>query len=164
VVRIPLAKAGQHDEKASPQAEQPKENPQGTRVLVVDDHADSADSLSLVLEYLGHEVKTAYDSKSALNLARTFHPAVIFCDLGLPLMDGYEVAGKLRSFPETRNAILVALTGYGQEDDKARSLRAGFDFHLVKPVSPGSLQTLLSLPSANSDMPQSVVEGTATGN
>ena len=74
-------------------------------MLVVDDHADSADSLSLILIHLGHEVQTAYDSRMALAIARSFRPDVVFCDLGLPVMDGYEVARQLRELPETRDAM-----------------------------------------------------------
>ncbi|MGD0042448.1 MAG: response regulator, partial [Isosphaeraceae bacterium] len=79
-------------------------------------------------------------------------------DLGLPIMDGYEVARQLRAYPETRDAILVALTGYGQDEDRKRSVTAGFHYHLVKPVSPESLQDLLELTSVNGDLSHSVTE------
>jgi CheY-like chemotaxis protein len=124
-------------------------------VLVVDDHADSADSLSLIIQHLGHEVKTAYDSKAAIALARDFRPEIVFCDLGLPVMDGYEVARQLRNTPDTRGAILVALTGYGRDEDKKRSGSAGFDYHLVKPVSPESLEEMLELSSRKHPGPPS---------
>ena len=107
---------------------------------------------------LRHEVQTAYDSRMALSIARSFRPGVVFCDLGLPIMDGYEVARQLRTFPETRDAVLVALTGYGQDEDKKRSVTAGFHYHLVKPVSPESLEDVLRLTSANGDTSHSVME------
>ncbi|MGZ3316182.1 MAG: CheR family methyltransferase, partial [Isosphaeraceae bacterium] len=158
VVKIPVAPVPQHDPQLLARPEPPNEKPRGSRVLVVDDHADSADSLSLLLSHLGHEVQTAYDSRMALTIARSFRPGVIFCDLGLPIMDGYEVARQLRTFPETRDAVLVALTGYGQDEDKKRSVTAGFHYHLVKPVSPESLEDVLKLTSANCDMSHSFME------
>ena len=140
VVKIPVAPIPQHDPQLPGARSRPTRSPGAARVLVVDDHADSADSLSLLLSHLGHEVQTAYDSRMALTIARSFRPGVVFCDLGLPIMDGYEVARQLRAFPETRDAILVALTGYGQDEDKKRSVTAGFHYHLVEPVSPESLE------------------------
>jgi PAS domain S-box-containing protein len=113
------------------------------RVLVVDDHQDSAESLRTILLRMGHEVATAYESGQALELARQFRPRVVLCDLGLPVMDGYELARRLRNLPETSRALLVALTGYGQHEHRRRALAAGFNDHLVKPVSPEALQELL---------------------
>ena len=158
VVKIPVATAPHRDPQLPEPAEPPSEELQRSRVLVVDDHADSADSLSLILTHLGHEVETAYDSRMALAIARKFRPDIVFCDLGLPVMDGYEIARHLSAFPENRGAILVALTGYGQDEDKKRSLSAGFHYHLVKPVSPESLQDLLKLTSANDDVSHSVMK------
>ncbi|MBV8313198.1 MAG: response regulator, partial [Planctomycetaceae bacterium] len=158
VVKIPVAPVSQHDPQLPARPEPPNEKPRRSRVLVVDDHADSADSLSLILSHLGYEVQTAYDSRLALSIARSFRPGIVFCDLGLPIMDGYEVARQLRAFPETRDAILVALTGYGQDEDKQRSVTAGFHYHLVKPVSPESLEDVLRLISANGDTSHSVME------
>jgi CheY-like chemotaxis protein/two-component sensor histidine kinase len=158
VVKIPVAPAPQDEPPFPAHAEPPREKLQSSRVLVVDDHADSADSLSLNLKNLGHEVETAYDSKMALTVARNFRPSIVFCDLGLPVIAGYEVARQLRGFPETRDIILVALTGYGQHKDKKRSLTAGFHSHLVKPVSPESLKELLRQTSANGDLSHSLME------
>ena len=158
IIKFPLAPAHQLDLQLPARSEPVNEKPQGSRVLVVDDHADSADSLSLILSHLGHEVQTAYDSKMALSMARSFRPGVVFCDLGLPIMDGYEVARQLRVFPETRDAVLIALTGYGQEEDKKRSVTAGFHYHLVKPVSPDSLQEVFRRTPANGDVSRSVTE------
>ncbi len=157
VLRIPVATA-QLATQSPPHQEAQGRQPPGSRVLVVDDHADSADSLSLILTHLGHNVQTAYEGRTAIAIAHGFRPGVVFCDLGLPVMDGYEVARQLRDFPETRQAVLVALTGYGQEEDKKRSVTAGFDYHLVKPVSPESLQDVLNHTSTHANLRRSVAE------
>lgn len=157
VLRIPVATA-QLATQSPPHQEAQGRQPPGSRVLVVDDHADSADSLSLILTHLGHNVQTAYEGRTAIAIAHGFRPGVVFCDLGLPVMDGYEVARQLRDFPETRQAVLVALTGYGQEEDKKRSVTAGFDYHLVKPVSPESLQDVLNHTSTHANLRRSVTE------
>jgi hypothetical protein len=99
---------------------------------VVDDNRDAADSLSLLLQTQGHEVQTAYDGEEALELAPGFRADLVLLDIGLPLMNGFEVAKRLRSGGSV--ARLVALTGYGQPEDVRRSREAGFDAHLVKPV------------------------------
>jgi CheY-like chemotaxis protein len=96
------------------------------------------------MELWGHEVKRAYNGVTAIELSAEFRPQAIFLDIGLPGMDGYEVAARLRASPETSGSMLVAVTGYGQEEDRRRSQRAGFDQHLVKPVSPDHLQSLLA--------------------
>jgi CheY-like chemotaxis protein len=122
------------------------ENPRGApahrRILVVDDNRDSAESLALLLELQGHEARTAFEGAEALDIARTFHPEVVLLDIGLPGMDGYEVARRLRE--EGEDSRLVALTGYGLEEDRRRSLEAGFDDHLVKPVSLEELSRILA--------------------
>jgi PAS domain S-box-containing protein len=117
------------------------------RVLVVDDNVDAADSLVLLLRLDGHAVRVAYDGPTALLLARAFDPQVVLLDIGMPRMDGYEVARRLRQQPGGRSALVLALTGCGQEADRQRSVAAGFDGHLVKPVEPSVLQTLLAEPS-----------------
>jgi CheY-like chemotaxis protein len=113
-------------------------------ILVVDDNLDAAESLSLVLELWGHRVRIAHDGPSAIAAAIRMRPEVVVLDIGLPGMDGYRVAAEMRRHPELSNALLVALTGYGQEDDQRRSREAGFDHHLVKPVEPFALQELLA--------------------
>ena len=158
VVKLPVAPASPHEPPLPAHPKPPVEKARSWRVLVVDDHADSADSLSLILEHLGHEVETAYDSRTALSIACNFRPGIVFCDLGLPVMDGYQVARRLRALPETRDTILVALTGYGQDEDKQRSLSAGFHYHLVKPVSPESLQEVLKRSSYDSNVSHSFME------
>jgi PAS domain S-box-containing protein len=115
------------------------------RVLVVDDNVDGADVTALLVQELGHETQVAYSGASALAAADEYLPNVVLLDIGLPEMDGYEVARRLRQHPILRNAWLVAITGYGQESDRQLSKEAGFDYHLVKPVGPEKLEDLLSL-------------------
>ncbi|HEX5217234.1 MAG TPA: response regulator [Vicinamibacterales bacterium] len=113
------------------------------RVLVVDDHQDGADSLGLMLELLGATTRVVYDGQSALQAIDEFLPEVVFLDIGMPLMDGYDVARAIRQRPEHRGIHLVALTGWGRDDDRRRSLEAGFDRHLVKPLDPAALKDVL---------------------
>jgi len=113
------------------------------RVLVVEDHADSAEMMAFLLQLAGHEVRTASEGPVALDLARTFQPQVVLCDIGLPGMSGYDVAARLRADPAHARTRLIALSGYGQEEDRRRSQQAGFDYHLTKPVSPDVLGALL---------------------
>lgn len=113
------------------------------RVLVVDDNPDAADSLALLLGFAGQDVRTTYDGLSALEQAQEFAPEVVLLDIGMPGMDGYEVARRLRNEGGLHQALLVALTGWGQEEDRRRSAEAGFDHHLVKPVEPKRLRELL---------------------
>jgi PAS domain S-box-containing protein len=119
------------------------------RVLIVDDNEDSAESMAILLRLQGHEVRLAYDGEKALEEAQSFHPELIFLDIGLPKMDGYEVARRLR--PEMKGVTLVAMTGYGQEEDRQRTQEAGFNLHLVKPVDFDRLEELLSLPADQID-------------
>ncbi|BCS34960.1 hypothetical protein TBR22_A41860 [Luteitalea sp. TBR-22] len=117
--------------------------PRGARrILVVDDNADGAESLAFVLGHEGHAVRTAQDGTSALEAAADFHPDIVMLDIGLPGMSGYEVARHLRASRATSKALLIALTGYGQPEDVERATAAGFDHHVVKPVS---LETILDL-------------------
>ena len=121
---------------------------EGARVLLVEDNDDVADSLTMLLELLGHRVRVAPDGPSALEAARTNVPDVMLVDIGLPGIDGYEVARRVRADDALRGVVLVALTGYGREEDRARALAAGFDHHLVKPVDPDTLQGLVAEVSA----------------
>lgn len=114
------------------------------RILVVDDNVDAAESLSLLLSLEGHVVRVAYDGPAVLKAADAFQPEVVLLDIGLPRMDGYEVARRLRERPEMEKVLLVALTGYGQDADRRRSQQAGFHAHLVKPADLGALRTLLA--------------------
>jgi PAS domain S-box-containing protein len=117
------------------------------RLLVVDDNQDAAESLAAFLRLRQHGVEVAFDGPSALEAAERFRPEAIILDLGMPGMDGYEVARRLRREPTLKNTVLVALSGWGQENDRRRSLEAGFDFHLVKPVELKNLEALLACPT-----------------
>jgi signal transduction histidine kinase len=114
------------------------------RILVVDDNHDAADSIGMILRFVGVEVHVVYDGPAALAALRTYRPAVILLDIGMPGMDGHEVAHRVRQDPEFRDLVLIALTGWGQEEDRRRCKAAGFDHHLVKPVDVETLQSLLA--------------------
>ena len=113
------------------------------RVLMVEDNPDAAESLVMLLELLGHHVRLAHDGARALEAARANIPDVMLIDIGLPGMDGYEVAAAIRNDPALRHLVLVALTGYGRPEDKNRAMAAGFDYHLIKPVDVGTLKELV---------------------
>ena len=118
-----------------------------TRILVVDDSRDAADSLELLLRYLGAEVRTAYDGPTGLAALETFKPNVVLLDIGLPGMDGFEVARRIRRSETGENVVLIALSGWGREEDRRRSRDAGIDHHFIKPVDPETQEQLLaSLP------------------
>jgi signal transduction histidine kinase/DNA-binding response OmpR family regulator len=135
VVRLPcLADVAARDTPDTSGHEPPL--PRSCRVLVVDDNRDAAESIAIVLKLAGHDVHTAGDGTEALGLATIHLPEVVVLDLGLPGIDGYEVAERLRELPGLRHAMLIALTGYGSERDRERAHAAGFDLHLVKPADP----------------------------
>jgi CheY-like chemotaxis protein/two-component sensor histidine kinase len=117
--------------------------PVGRRVLIVDDNTDAAEMLAALLQTLGYETAVATDGPAALDLARAFGPQVALLDIGLPAMDGYEVARRLRQLDTCRDTLLVAVSGYGQPSDRERSHQAGFAHHLVKPVELATLTSLL---------------------
>jgi CheY-like chemotaxis protein len=114
------------------------------RILVVDDNENAAQMLGMLLTALGNEVRTAYDGSTAIELAVRFRPDVVLLDIGMPKLDGYETARRIRREPWGRNIVLAALTGWGQEEDKRRTREAGFDHHFVKPVDPAILQQFLA--------------------
>lgn len=113
------------------------------RVLLIDDNLDAAESLAQLLALSGHDARTAADGLRGIRLAQDFQPEVVFCDLGLPGMSGYEVAKELRALPFGREMILAALTGFGQPSDREKTAQAGFDAHLVKPVDPAVIESFL---------------------
>jgi len=117
------------------------------RVLVVEDNRDAADSLRLLLGLYGYEVAVAYCGHVGVRAAERHRPDVVLCDIGLPGLDGYGVARKLRDNPTTAKAHLIAVTAYEQDEDRRRSHEAGFEQHLVKPVDPDALQRVLNCPS-----------------
>jgi CheY-like chemotaxis protein len=114
------------------------------RILIVDDNELSANSLSILLGMAGNETRTAYDGAEAVAAAETFRPDVVLLDLGLPLMDGYETCTRIRQQPWGKNILVVALTGWGQAEDRRRSTEAGFDRHIVKPADPVQLMKMLA--------------------
>jgi CheY-like chemotaxis protein len=152
-VRLPLPAqpdAAQPD-AAQPDAADPATNDPGIplprrRILVVDDNRSHATSLGVLLRTMGHQVDEAYDGVTALELARRHRPDVILLDIGLPVMDGYEVARRCREQKDLEQTMLVAMTGYGKEEDRRRSQEAGFNVHLVKPVNLEDLRMLLNQP------------------
>jgi CheY-like chemotaxis protein len=113
------------------------------RVLVVDDNRDSAETLAAVLVTLGHDAHVAYDGTSAIAATADYHPDVVLLDIGLPGMSGFEVAKRLRESADPQRISLIAVTGYGQEEVQRRTRDAGFLHHLIKPVDPAALETIL---------------------
>jgi PAS domain S-box-containing protein len=143
VVRLPLMQAvAQHDAELPAAGQATLSRPM--RLLVVDDNVDAAATLAMLLEACGYEVMVENDSLRALELAQRERPDAALLDIGLPEMDGNELARRLRADPRTRPALLVAITGYGQEQDRRAALEAGFDHHLVKPVDLGKLAAILA--------------------
>lgn len=114
------------------------------RILVVEDNRDAAESLRMLLNLMGHEVQMAHTGPDGVRLADEWHPDLVLCDIGLPGLDGYGVANALRKSPATARTPLIAITGYGQEEDRWRTQQAGFDQHLTKPVDPADLQRVLA--------------------
>jgi PAS domain S-box-containing protein len=143
VVHLPLSQAPAADTLRGSDREQPA-GQDARRVLVVDDNRDSADSLARILALAGHSVHTAYNGEQALQVATEMRPDVVLLDLGMPRVDGYEACRRIRGEPWGREVFIIAVTGWGQEADRHRSAEAGFDVHLVKPVSPAKLRKLVT--------------------
>jgi signal transduction histidine kinase/DNA-binding response OmpR family regulator len=144
VVRLPLLgdKALPCVESAQPEVAQEPSN--GLRVLVVDDNQDVAETVGQLLQWSGFEVQLAYDGEAALKLTSDFRPDAVLLDIGLPVIDGYEIARRLRAQPTGDRLIIIAASGYGQKEDQQRSLAAGCDRHLTKPIDPAQLTDLLN--------------------
>jgi CheY-like chemotaxis protein len=138
VVRLPLATLEQTQEE--PRVEQNKYE----QVLVVDDNRDGAASLAMFLSILGNDTRTAHDGLDAVELAEAFRPDAIVLDIGLPRLNGYDACRRIRSQPWGKDMMIVAATGWGQDEDRLRTAEAGFDHHLVKPIEPTVLQELLA--------------------
>jgi CheY-like chemotaxis protein len=133
-----------------------------TRILVVDDNADAANSLGRLLHFSGYEVSVAHDGPAALNEVSRFLPQVVLLDLGMPGMDGLETAARIRDLPAGKDLSLIAVTGWGQDDDRERTQEAGFVAHFVKPIKIGQLEAFLlrlissaSVPISKTDRPSS---------
>lgn len=151
VVRLPLLKSQpQTVSPDAPSGRHERNAALGTRILVVDDNKDSADSVAMLLRLIGMRVDTCYDGATALALADKHTPTAIVMDLGMPDPDGYEVARRLRRNPRHQKTLLIAMTGWGQDEDRRRSQDAGFDHHLVKPIAFPVLRSLLGVPTSAS--------------
>jgi CheY-like chemotaxis protein len=144
VVRLPVV----HDALQPSAAESLQPFP-SRRILIVDDNRDAADSLSALLSTLGAKVTVAYSGPDALDALDAADPDAVLLDIGMPGTDGYEVARRIRSTTDHADVLLIALTGWGQKEDRARSIRAGFDHHLVKPPDLDRLRSLLAEHAAN---------------
>ena len=143
-VRLPLAApvAGQSQDDKHPAHTAPAHP--ALRVLVADDNVDAADTLGDLLEAMGCQVLVTYDGEQAVNAATAFNPDLVFLDIGMPRLDGYGAARALRALPALAGVKLVALTGWGAQDDRARTGAAGFDHHLLKPASPDQVAVVLA--------------------
>ncbi len=149
VVRLPVAdtESAQHDTRHRAAA-----NPSsGKRILIVDDNRDACDSMAQLLQVCGHDTKTAYDGLAGVAAAETYSPDVILLDLGMPNLNGYDACWRIRAQPSNGTTLLIALTGWGQAEDKRRTKEAGFDAHLVKPVDVAKLEGLLALAEQRAD-------------
>jgi CheY-like chemotaxis protein len=143
VVRLPVVLTPEPRLPAPP-TENAKPAGPALRVLVVDDNVDTATSLALLLTESGHQVRTAHDGPTALEAALDYRPDVALLDIGLPGLDGFEVAKQMRQQPILQKVVLVAMTGYGKASDRQRSQEAGFDHYLVKPVKFEKVQEVLA--------------------
>jgi CheY-like chemotaxis protein len=142
-VRLPILRQVPRPAASINHASSQQSKGPASRILVVDDNVDAAESLALLLRLNGHEVRTAHDGPAALEADATFQPDVVLLDIGLPGMDGYGVARRLREQPRDKRLTIIAATGYGRDEDRFRSKEAGFDHHLVKPVDPSLLEEYL---------------------
>jgi PAS domain S-box-containing protein len=143
VVRLPAVSCAPNEDTHADHANAELRSKGGSRVLVVDDNVDSATMLSMILSLRGYDVRTAHDGVEAFEIATAFRPHVAFMDIGLPRLNGYDVARKLRQHPSGANMFLIAVTGWGQADDKRRAREAGFDDHIVKPIDHRRVDELL---------------------
>ncbi len=145
VVRLPQSIAKRPALSISETCERQQEvAPSGLRLLVVDNNEDAATALAMLLRLKGHKIRVVHDGNAALEAVQVFRPALVLLDIGMPGMDGYEVARRIRSMPGLESVVLAAVTGWGQQEDRRRSAEAGFDHHLVKPPEPQALENLLA--------------------
>jgi len=146
VVRLPISDASLMFEPTPTPAPRGRASaaPAARRILIVDDNLESAASLAMLLELAGDETKTAHDGLEAVATAASFLPEVVLLDIGLPLLNGYDVARKIRQQPWGKTMVLIALTGWGQREDRRKSHEAGFNAHLVKPMDYDALRKLLA--------------------
>jgi len=144
IVRLSVVGTALHEPLAADEDDAAASNSSKYRVLIVDDNEDSATSLSMMLKIMGHDTRAAHDGLQALDVADAFRPELILLDIGLPKLNGYEVCRRLRERPWGGEVVLIAVTGWGQDEDKRQSKEAGFNFHLVKPIDPDALEKLMS--------------------
>jgi CheY-like chemotaxis protein len=145
-VRLALQPTAAEAPKRPVPAPAPVPDPAAKRVLVVDDSRDAAQSLAMLLEFEGHEIHTAHDGAAAVTAAERVRPDVVLMDIGLPIVDGYEACRRIRGQAWGSTMLMVAITGWGQEDDREQSSAAGFDRHLVKPVDHDELLRVIASP------------------
>jgi CheY-like chemotaxis protein len=143
VIRLPvIVERPTHTERIG--GEQSKRLTSNLRIEVVDDNHDSANSLGMMLRIMGNDIQIANDGEQAVRVAADFQPDVVLLDIGLPKLNGYEAAQQIREQPWGKKIVLIALTGWGQAEDKRQANEAGFDLHMVKPVDPTSLISILA--------------------
>jgi CheY-like chemotaxis protein len=142
-VRLPVTTGVAASREASSASADLAPSPAGLRVLVVDDNHDVADSTASIMRMSGCDVHVAYDGKAALESVQRLRPDAVLLDIGLPSIDGYLVAEHIRAQPENGGTMIVAVSGYGQEQDRMRSKSVGFDYHVVKPIDPTALAGLI---------------------
>ena len=143
VVRLPIVVEQTYPRQASDDGDKAQPT-SDLRILVVDDNRDAAESLAMLLKMMGNSIHTAHDGEEAVTAAREFQPNVVLCDIGLPKLNGYEACRQMKAQAWDKNMILIAMTGWGQDDDRRKSEEAGFDHHMVKPVDPQALMKLLA--------------------
>ena len=151
VVRLPVAAETPVREPARPSDGRASSPRRRCRILIVDDNRDSADSLAMLLKIMGNEVGTAYDGEQAVEAAEALRPDVVLLDIGMPKLNGYDACRRIREQPWGQGMFLIALTGWGQEEDRRRTEEAGFNQHMVKPVDPAALMKLLASLSAEQE-------------
>jgi signal transduction histidine kinase/CheY-like chemotaxis protein len=147
-VRLPRAVRGDMTVSEKPEPKPQAASAPGKRILIVDDNVDAAETLAMMLELLGQETHQEHDGKAALKAAAEYRPEVVFLDIGLPGLSGHEVASRIRRDLGMEQVYLIALSGYGTEEDRRKSFYAGFDSHLVKPLDPAALPGILAAASA----------------
>jgi CheY-like chemotaxis protein len=141
IVRLPR-RASPIEKPHTDNAESPASS-RKLRILVADDNRDTAQTLAIMLRFEGHEVRTAYDGLEALETGRLFQPELVFLDIGMPVLDGYQTARRIREQPWGKHVHLVALTGWSQETDRQQSVASGFEDHLVKPADADQLKAVI---------------------
>jgi len=142
VLRLPIIIEAATTQASGGEEEKPVES--SLRVLVVDDNRDSTDSLAMILRVMGADTRTAYDGQDGVDVAAQFRPDVVLLDIGMPKLNGYEACRRIRDEPWGKEVVLIAVTGWGQDEDRRRALEAGFDHHMVKPVDPRALMEMLA--------------------